>query len=420
MSLIAYDEEGERRSRGPVLVPIAPKAGPLSPEHCKILPPGIGARTTAGIPFTVTLNLCDANGRRIYSSGARVKVKAFKQLKPESNPNDPAGQDQQQQRRELVEGEVTDNNDGSYSLTISIPDGGNYSVSVEVNSIHVQDSPFSLFAISFPRSNSPFLGGPGGLGAPLAAGTRPSALPVMPVGAAAASAPAAATTTAMAAAAATTTATAAAAAAPSFDSRDLSTVLNLANISPQYDLEKLRKMFEFFGAVLECSFVGGQRQFAVVRFEKREEALNAASSLNNMLVGDRALSVQVAVSQGASATPQATSPQDEFRRAMQVAAERAKSLNASKQQQQVQHEDGAAAKGKEEAEERRREETTTASHHHRRRRRSRSRSRSRDRDGGGDSPNGRYERSRRSRSRSRERDTYRSRDYRRDYRRDRR
>ena len=46
---------------------------------------------------------------------------------------------------------------------------------------------------------------------------------------------------------------------------DLSTVLNVGNISPQIDINQLRTMFVFFGKVLQCSYAGSNQVWANFR-----------------------------------------------------------------------------------------------------------------------------------------------------------
>ena len=65
------------RGGGPVLAPIAPPPGAISPPNCKVVDGSAAiARGTAGLPISLTLNAFDANDRRIYEGGARVKLKA--------------------------------------------------------------------------------------------------------------------------------------------------------------------------------------------------------------------------------------------------------------------------------------------------------------------------------------------------------
>jgi len=262
MSLVAFEDE-RRRPTGPVLAPICAKAGPLSPEKCKVLPPGIG-RATTGIPFMVTLQSFDANDRKIYEGGARVKLKALR-LSDADVSNEAPGLPPGLAGGERIEGTVKDNRDGTYTLTLCVAEGGKYRVDVEVNSIHVEDSPFSLTAISLPRA------GAAGV-SPTAAPSRSEAKdpgvsqqrspsPFKPI---------------------------------DLRGEDLSRVLNVANISPQVSIEELRKVFEFFGEIRECAFAGGARDLALVKFSTREEAAKAAEGLNEVQVGDRPIRVQVA------------------------------------------------------------------------------------------------------------------------------
>merc|ERR1711933_87028 len=126
MSIIAATDKDGRRS-GPVLLPIAAKPGPISPGHCKLLPPGIG-RATAGIPFSVTLQTFDANERKIYEGGARVKLKAVRELLPQVEKNAAAGAATATATAtataggggDIIEGTVRDHRDGSYGLTLSV------------------------------------------------------------------------------------------------------------------------------------------------------------------------------------------------------------------------------------------------------------------------------------------------------------
>ena len=256
--IVEFGDGGRRRPTGPVLAPICAKAGPLSPVHSKILPPGFG-RTTAGIAFTVTLQAFDAYDTKIYEGGARVKARArrvFQEDEPEAGAGGP---------EPLVEGNVADNGDGTYAITLSLPRGGEYQVAVEMNSAHVEGSPFSVVAFSLSGGNVPRPAGP----------PRPQVAPPPP----AASAPPPPEDPPLPTA--------------DFDPSDLSTVVNVGNISAKLPLAELRKIFAQCGEVLDCRNVGSD-QFALVRFSTRDEAQRAAAMLNGMEAGDRALRVTLA------------------------------------------------------------------------------------------------------------------------------
>lgn len=185
---------------------------------------------------------------------------------------------------DIIEGTVRDNRDGSYGLTLSVPDGGKYKVAVQVNSVPIKDSPFSLSAISFTTK-------PAGTAAPTATqqqgggngngnGNRNSN----------SSAPDASASVSPQQKQAGVHR---AGGGPKLDSSDLSKVLNVGNISPQVDIDQLRTFFVFFGSVLDCSYAGS-KQYALVRYTSTEEAERAAKALNGMKVGDRPLRVEVA------------------------------------------------------------------------------------------------------------------------------
>ena len=64
--------------KGAALAPIAPPPGRISPFNCKVSG-GVGntlLNGTVGVPMMVILTAFDANDRRIYEGGARVKLKA--------------------------------------------------------------------------------------------------------------------------------------------------------------------------------------------------------------------------------------------------------------------------------------------------------------------------------------------------------
>jgi len=108
MDIIAVG--GDDRESGPVLAPIAPPPGPISPPNCKVSGPGRD-KGTAGIPVMINLNTFDANDRRIYDGGARVKLKAIKKEGEGTSG-------------EIIEGTVRDNKDGTYLITYKVPDPG--------------------------------------------------------------------------------------------------------------------------------------------------------------------------------------------------------------------------------------------------------------------------------------------------------
>ncbi|QDZ20018.1 RRM domain-containing protein [Chloropicon primus] len=267
MSLIRIGDD-ERGPRGPVLAPICAKAGPLSPRHCKVVPPGI-AKATAGIAFKVDLQCFDADDRKIYEGGARVRVRAVREDE---------GVDASQaasRGAEMTEGSVEDNNDGTYTITLSCSEGGDYKVAIEVNSVQVQGSPFALTVISLSHLPKPKKAEDAGGQKPAERShLQPTYKNVV------------------------------------YGSEELAQVVNVSNISPQVTIEEVRSIMSMCGQVLDCSYVGGTVQYALVRFAERAEAEKAALSINGMQLGDRRIGVSLAipsVAQGGAQQPQPAS-----------------------------------------------------------------------------------------------------------------
>jgi RNA recognition motif-containing protein len=246
------------------------------------------------MPFTVNLNAFDANEKRIYEGGARVKIKAIRQgnvgdtaAAAASAATGPKWEGGKARGGGLIEGAVRDMEDGSYLLTLEVPESGKYTVGVEVNSIHIKDSPFDLIAIAIPTVSAP----------------SKSAFSLgIPLGGSSVKAPAQQEKKKEGEEEekgkdqqkqAQATSTVSPPRSIQLDSSDLSKVLNVGNIGAGVGIDQLRQLFAFFGRVQDCSFAGSN-QFALVRFTTQEECQIAAKSLNGVQVGDKPLRVELA------------------------------------------------------------------------------------------------------------------------------
>ncbi|XP_028759694.1 uncharacterized protein LOC114718517 [Neltuma alba] len=115
--------------------------GPVDPAKCTAAGTGI-AGGTACAPSSFMVVTKDADGRKISTGGAQVKVKVF--------PGLGVGGSEQ-------EGIVKDMGDGTYTVTYVVPKRGNYMVSVECNGKPILGSPFPVF-FSAGNNNGGLLG----------------------------------------------------------------------------------------------------------------------------------------------------------------------------------------------------------------------------------------------------------------------
>ncbi|MBA0764660.1 hypothetical protein Gotri_013985 [Gossypium trilobum] len=104
-------------------------AGPVDPAKCMAAGPGIaGGTACAASTFMVVTK--DADGRKVQSGGAQIKVKV--------SPGVGVGGAEQ-------EGIVKDMGDGTYTVTYVVPKRGNYMVNIECNGKPIMGSPFPVF-----------------------------------------------------------------------------------------------------------------------------------------------------------------------------------------------------------------------------------------------------------------------------------
>ncbi|XP_022761863.1 uncharacterized protein LOC111307841 isoform X2 [Durio zibethinus] len=103
--------------------------GPVDPAKCMAAGPGIaGGTACAASTFMVVTK--DADGRKVQSGGAQIKVKV--------SPGVGVGGSEQ-------EGIVKDMGDGTYTVTYVVPKRGNYMVNIECNGKPIMGSPFPVF-----------------------------------------------------------------------------------------------------------------------------------------------------------------------------------------------------------------------------------------------------------------------------------
>ncbi|KAK8703668.1 hypothetical protein V6N13_047317 [Hibiscus sabdariffa] len=119
------DSESEDETSDLVDKPI----GPVDPAKCMAAGPGVaGGTACAASTFMVVTK--DADGRKVQSGGAQIKVKV--------SPGIGVGGSDQ-------EGIVKDMGDGTYTVTYVVPKRGNYMVNIECNGKPVMGSPFPVF-----------------------------------------------------------------------------------------------------------------------------------------------------------------------------------------------------------------------------------------------------------------------------------
>ncbi|GMJ01791.1 IMMUNOREGULATORY RNA-BINDING PROTEIN [Hibiscus trionum] len=119
------DSESEDETSDLVDKPI----GPVDPAKCMAAGPGIaGGTACAASTFMVVTK--DADGRKVQSGGAQIKVKV--------SPGVGVGGSDQ-------EGIVKDMGDGTYTVTYVVPKRGNYMVNIECNGKPIMGSPFPVF-----------------------------------------------------------------------------------------------------------------------------------------------------------------------------------------------------------------------------------------------------------------------------------
>lgn len=119
------DSESEEEAEDLANKPI----GPVDPAKCTAAGAGI-AGGTACAPSTFMVVTKDADGRKVLSGGAQIKVKV--------SPGVGVGGSEQ-------EGMVKDMGDGTYTVTYIVPKRGNYMVNIECNGKPIMGSPFPVF-----------------------------------------------------------------------------------------------------------------------------------------------------------------------------------------------------------------------------------------------------------------------------------
>jgi hypothetical protein len=118
-----YDvEDGDEREAGP---------GPAHPPNCTVSGSGFSGGP-AGAPVTLQITAKDAQGQRLTHGGDRIAVHVS-----------PAVGTAALERPVPVA--VTDYGNGNYAATYTVPARGNYSVAVEINGMHIANSPFPVF-----------------------------------------------------------------------------------------------------------------------------------------------------------------------------------------------------------------------------------------------------------------------------------
>ncbi|XWS13361.1 hypothetical protein CRYUN_Cryun36dG0031000 [Craigia yunnanensis] len=116
--------------------------GPVDPAKCTAAGPGIaGGTACAASTFMVVTK--DADGRKVQSGGAQIKVKVL--------PGVGVGGSEQ-------EGIVKDMGDGTYTVTYVVPKRGNYMVNIECNGKPIMGSPFPVFFSAGSTSTGGVLG----------------------------------------------------------------------------------------------------------------------------------------------------------------------------------------------------------------------------------------------------------------------
>ncbi|CAH2051071.1 unnamed protein product [Thlaspi arvense] len=119
------DSEGEEETEDLANKPI----GPVDPAKCTAAGTGI-AGGTACAPSSFVVVTKDADGRKVPTGGAQIKVKV--------SPGVGVGGSDQ-------DGIVKDMGDGTYTVTYVVPKRGNYMVNVECNGKPIMGSPFPVF-----------------------------------------------------------------------------------------------------------------------------------------------------------------------------------------------------------------------------------------------------------------------------------
>ncbi|KAJ7957244.1 RNA recognition motif (RRM)-containing protein [Quillaja saponaria] len=115
--------------------------GPVDPAKCTAAGTGI-AGGTASAPSSFVVVTKDADGRKIPTGGAQIRVRV--------SPGLGVGGSEQ-------EGLVKDLDDGTYTVTYVVPKRGNYMVNIECNGKPIMGSPFPVF-FSAGASNGGLLG----------------------------------------------------------------------------------------------------------------------------------------------------------------------------------------------------------------------------------------------------------------------
>jgi hypothetical protein len=118
-----YDvEDAEEQDAGP---------GPAYPPNCTVSGSGFSGGP-AGTPVTLQISAKDAKGERLTHGGNHIVVRVSPALGTAA-------------LERPVAVAVTDYGNGNYAATYSVPARGNYSIAVEIDGMHITNSPFPVF-----------------------------------------------------------------------------------------------------------------------------------------------------------------------------------------------------------------------------------------------------------------------------------
>ncbi|KAL6752927.1 hypothetical protein V8C86DRAFT_2738789 [Haematococcus lacustris] len=227
---------------------------PPDPAHCMVSGPGF-AGTHSGAPVKLYVHVKDSRGKRLKEGGEDVAVRV------QAVGGSASAQ--------YIEVTVVDNDDGTYTATYTPPIKGNYQVSVELNGLPVAGSPFPVF---FHEPMDPAL---------LAAQQEQEAQRKQ-----------AAETTALGYTVGHASTTSL---AMSGISDEHLRTLYVSNISPLVPIERLRELFQIFGAIQEMNVLGDKKDMAVVTFTTKDAQVQG-QQLNSTQFGDRPLNVTAPMS----------------------------------------------------------------------------------------------------------------------------
>jgi hypothetical protein len=148
--------------------------GPPDPKTCTVSGPGF-AGGASGVPVNLIITLKDEDGKRLKEGGEDVAVRVL----PASGPSGGAS------GATYIDVAIEDKGNGMYVATYTAPAKGTYNVSVQINGLELEGSPYPVFfgppgdpATALPPPPATALPPPPGATSPSAATALPGPPPL--------------------------------------------------------------------------------------------------------------------------------------------------------------------------------------------------------------------------------------------------